>query len=126
MSNMAAVFGLSLKGTAPVNTCIDVRQRLGQRRSFMAYLYHNHGEGENVCFLAMSPVFQDLWCCPSRGETFTLNRSIPYGIQVLRDLREAKICDPWVSGVVHEDVLLADVNKIAKQVLEPHTPLRSP
>ena len=126
ISNMAAVFGLSLKGTAPVNTCIDVRRRSGQMKSFTTCLHHNHGKRENVCFLAMCPIFQDLWCCPSRGETITVNGSIPYGIQVLRDLREAKICDPWVSGVVHEDVLLADVNEIAKQASGPHTPLRSP
>ena len=62
----------------------------------------------------MCPDFQDLWCCPSRGETIIVNRGTPYGIQVLRDLCEAKIRDLCMTGIVHENIVLADVNKMAK------------
>jgi hypothetical protein len=71
----------------------------------MTYLYHDHGEGENVCLLTMDPFLQDLWGRPPWGVTL-VTRGAPYGVQVLCDHSEAEIREAGVAGTVHENVIL--------------------
>ena len=75
------------------------------------YIYHDHSEGENISFLAIHPILQDLWCRVPRGVAITVRATL-YRVRVLRYQREAEICDACVSGVVHEDVLLVGVNTV--------------
>ena len=69
----------------------------------MAYLNHDHCKSENVRFLAIGPLVQDLWSSPPRGVTM-LTRRTTCGIQVLGDRGEAKIRETRMAGVIHKDV----------------------
>ena len=85
---------------------MDVRRRyawLSQSMSSVTYLDHHHGERENVHFLGVTPLSQNLWRSPPHGEA-NLIRDSPRGIRVLSDPSEAKIRDAYVIGIFHKDV----------------------
>jgi hypothetical protein len=46
-----------------------VGQGLAHKRSSATYLNHDHRESENIRFLAMCPLVQDLWRSPPRSVT---------------------------------------------------------
>ena len=104
---IAAVVTISLKGTAPVNTC-DTRkggeQWFYERNTFTSYLNHDHRKKENICFLARRPLpVQDFWCsafCVMAWPFQGAQRSI----QVLNYPSEAEIGDSRMVGVVYEDI----------------------
>jgi len=72
----------------------------------MTHLDHDHREGENVCFLAIIPLPQDLWRGPSRGVA-VVTRGGPHGVQVLSDRGEAEIRNSRMTRAVHKDIWLA-------------------
>jgi hypothetical protein len=76
-------------------------------RSSTTYLNHDHRESENVRFLAMYPLVQNLWRSPPRTVTM-LTRGTPYRIWVLSDCGEAKIRETRMARVVHKDIHLAE------------------
>ena len=80
----------------------------------MAYLDHDHREGEDVRFLAIFPLDQHLWRGPSHGQA-VLARNTLYGVRVFGNLREAKIRDPYVARVFHKDVKLVGCRYGVKQ-----------
>lgn len=111
MSHMASVSCLSLKGTAPVNACINANeagwveyQHTG--KPFHTHLYHNHGEREDVRFFTTCATLQDLWRSPSRSVT-TRSLGAPYGIRVLGDCSETKVRYLCMTRAIYEDVALA-------------------
>jgi hypothetical protein len=69
----------------------------------VTYLNHDHRKREDICFLAMRPLTQDLWRGPSCRVT-ALTRGTLYGIQGFSDRREAKIRNACMAGVVHKYV----------------------
>jgi hypothetical protein len=69
------------------------------------YLDHDHREGENVRFLAVCPLAQDLWCSPPCSVAM-LTRGALYGVQVPSDRSEAKIRQARVTGIIHKDIWL--------------------
>ena len=117
MANIAAAGRLSLKGTAPVNTCGDTgcsEQQVDGGTPFVSYLDHDHRERENIRFLAVgSLLLQYLWCGPSRSMTLII-RGASDGIQVLSDRSKAEIRDPRMVGVIHENIRLLRVKTIVK------------
>jgi len=68
-------------------------------------LNHDHREGEDVGFLAICSLVQDLWRSPSRGMTI-LTLEAPYGIQAQSDLCEAEVGDACMTRVIHKDIRL--------------------
>ena len=107
---MAMTAGLSLNGTAPVNTYGGAKRQLAKvlvvhSSSPATYLDHDHREGKNVRFLTMYPLVQDLRCSPPCGVTM-LTRGTPRGIRVFNDSSKAEICEARMTGIVHKDVWL--------------------
>jgi len=89
-------------------------------------LNRDHRERENVRFLAVWPLVQDLWRSPPWGEA-ALRPSVPDGIDTLSERSEAKVRDACTTGVVHKDVWLAGVSMVGKRrSKQPRTPLRFP
>ena len=93
-----------------MNTCTKARRQLvrvlrAATRSSVAYLDHNHREGEDVRFLAVCPIVQDLRRSPSRGMV-VLARGVWPGTNSRGDRCKTKIRDPRMAGSIHEDVWL--------------------
>ena len=61
--------GLFLAEGNRTRECLDLlhhrKSKADTRGSCTTYLYHDHSEGENIRFLAVWPVLQDLWRSPS-------------------------------------------------------------
>jgi len=86
---------------------MTVSQRIARSRSSVTCLDHDHRERENVRFLAIRPLLQDLRRSPPRGVA-VMTRRARYGIHILSDCSEAEIRDACMTGVVHKDVRLVE------------------
>ena len=98
---------LPLNGIAPVNTYDNMKLRSAEAICTIdhPHLDHDHRKRKRVGLLTKYSLGQDLWRGPSRGVA-RLMRWAPYGIQVLSDCSETKICDQRITRVVHENVWL--------------------
>ena len=74
-------------------------------RSSTTYLNHDHRESENIRFLAVCPLVQDLWRSPPCTVAMEI-RDAQCRIQILGDSSEAKIRQTRMAGVIHKDVWL--------------------
>jgi len=107
MASIAAVGGLPLKGTAPVNTCVDMNQTSIHNRQSATYFDHDHCERENIRLLAMcSPLVQDLRCSPSCG-MLILIQDVLHRISVVDDRGNAEIRNAGAVRIIYEDIGLA-------------------
>jgi len=106
VANIAARDGLSLNGTAPVKTFVQMNGVLQISIESATDLNYNHREREDIRFLAeCPPIVQDLWCNPSCTVPMLI-WSTPHRVQVLNDHGETTIRDHRMAGGVHEDVRL--------------------
>jgi hypothetical protein len=71
----------------------------------VTHLDHDHRERENVRFLAIYPIVQDLWGSPSRGMVM-VTRDAQLGIYACGDRSETKIRDPCMAVGIHKDIWL--------------------
>jgi len=71
----------------------------------MTCLDHDHRERENVSFLAIRPLREDLWSSPSRGVA-VMARGARYRIHILSDRSEAEIRDARMTRIIHKDIWL--------------------
>ena len=79
----------------------------------MTHFDHDHRERENVRFLAVCSLVQNLWRSPSWGVT-TLTRGALHGIQVLGDHSKPKIYNARSIRVIYKDVWLAGCQHCCK------------
>ena len=84
----------------------DGKPWIGANSPFVTYLDHDHRERENIRLFTIRPyIIQDLGRSPSRGMAL-IARGTLYGIRVLGDRSETKICDPCMAGGIHKDIWL--------------------
>ena len=108
VANTAARGGLSLNGTAPVKTFIQMNEVLQISIESATDLNYDHCEREDICFFAeCPPIVQDLRCNPARTVP-VLVWSAPHRVQILSDHGETTIRDHCMASGVHKDVRLVE------------------